>query len=223
MNTWVLGDVHGQYEALKQVISRSGFNYKKDKLIFLGDVIDRGNAPFECIVELMSIENKVLISGNHDAAFVNYLSPAVDANEWLYEAYTLQQWIEADNTIKAIAWEFFNLQVPYFVDEKNRCFIHGGFVPTQKLDDQEVESFLYDRALWQEALRCHPEPLETRERFTEIFIGHTPTVKSGTTLPMLRAGTWNLDTGAGHEAGKLTMMNVETKAYVQSDTVTVQR
>ena len=223
MNTWVLGDVHGQYEALKQVIARSGFDYKRDKLIFLGDVVDKGNGPFECIIELMAIENKVLILGNHDAAFANYLTHTIDANEWLHEAYTLQQWIEADKSTKAIAWQFFSLQVPYFVDEKNRCFIHGGFVPTQSLEDQEVETFLYDRALWQEALRCHPSRLQTRNDFTEIFIGHTPTVKFGTTIPMLRAGTWNLDTGAGHEGGRLTIMNVATKAYVQSDTVTIDR
>ncbi len=35
---------------------------------------------------------------------------------------------------------------------------------------------------------------------------------------MFRAGIWNLDTGAGWE-GKLTVMNVDTKEYYQSDPV----
>jgi len=38
--TFVIGDIHGGYKALLQCFARSGFDYKKDKLICLGDITD---------------------------------------------------------------------------------------------------------------------------------------------------------------------------------------
>jgi serine/threonine protein phosphatase 1 len=50
----------------------------------------------------------------------------------------------------------------------------------------------------------------------EIFIGHTSTLLWKKTEPIHAANIWNLDTGAGSH-GKLTIMDVETKQYYQSD------
>jgi len=34
-----MGDIHGSFKALKQCLQRSKFNYQKDRLIVLGDII----------------------------------------------------------------------------------------------------------------------------------------------------------------------------------------
>lgn len=220
MKTWVLGDVHGQYNALKQVLSRSGFKHDTDKLIFLGDVVDRGKQPFECIAELLRIRHKVLIRGNHDANFGHYIDTGIDDFEGQNgAAYTIKKWLETNEATKAAVRQFFSLQVNYFVDEVKRCFIHGGFFPNLLLQEHSPNEFYWNRVLWYEALKRHPKPIECKEDFTEIFIGHTPTIKTGSLEPMFRAGIWNLDTGAGFDGGKLTLMNLETKEYVQSDPV----
>ena len=52
--------------------------------------------------------------------------------------------------------------------------------------------------------------------FTEIFIGHTPTTRINKTTPVNKANVWNLDTGAAFK-GPLTVMDVHTKEYWQSD------
>jgi len=54
--------------------------------------------------------------------------------------------------------------------------------------------------------------------FSEIFIGHTSVTNMGTDKPMNSGGVYNIDTGAGW-SGKLTIMNVDTKEYWQSDDV----
>jgi len=58
----------------------------------------------------------------------------------------------------------------------------------------------------------------TVDGFTEIFIGHTTTINWKTDQPMHSGGVWNLDTGAGF-GGRLTIMDVETKQFWQSDIV----
>ncbi len=60
MRRFVLGDVHGRILALKEVLKKSKFDYKKDKLIILGDVVDGGYNTYMVIEELLKIKNKIL-------------------------------------------------------------------------------------------------------------------------------------------------------------------
>ena len=66
MKKYVIADIHGNYKALKQVLKKSKFNYKKDFLIILGDVVDGYSCSFEVVEELIKIKNKIFIIGNHD-------------------------------------------------------------------------------------------------------------------------------------------------------------
>ena len=47
--TFALGDIHGNYKALKQCLERSNFDYDNDTLIFLGDVCDGWTDVYKCI------------------------------------------------------------------------------------------------------------------------------------------------------------------------------
>ena len=53
MKRYVLGDIHGAYQALIQVLKRAKFDYENDQLIFLGDVVDGWPESKECIDELL--------------------------------------------------------------------------------------------------------------------------------------------------------------------------
>ncbi len=63
MKILLISDVHGNYEALKEILARE----KYDRLYCMGDLVDYGPSPEECIQEL---EDKadVVIKGNHDNA-----------------------------------------------------------------------------------------------------------------------------------------------------------
>ena len=58
--------------------------------------------------------------------------------------------------------------------------------------------------------------LDIKAKFSEIYIGHTPTTKLNTNKPMSAFNIHNLDTGSGN-SGRLTIMDVDTKAFWQSD------
>ena len=61
-----IGDIHGAYKALMQVLKLSDFDYDSDELICLGDVADSWSQVPECFDELLKIKNLVYIMGNHD-------------------------------------------------------------------------------------------------------------------------------------------------------------
>jgi len=52
--------------------------------------------------------------------------------------------------------------------------------------------------------------------YKEIYLGHTTTQEFRSMLPLHFCNVWALDTGAGW-SGKLTIMDVDTKQYWQSD------
>lgn len=235
---YCLGDIHGRYKALQQVFERAGFDYDNDTCIFVGDIVDRGEEPFECMEFIMKLENKILIRGNHDLNFYKYILTGKDFfNGEHGMAITKRLWVAQTPERKEMLTRYFELTVPYYVDVKNRIFTHGGFDNQFRVDEQEEYVFCWDRNLWEQALLCKKGQLvPTVDCFTEIYIGHTATINYGSkekrsaggiiieigepiTYPIFIGGIWNLDTGAGNKIGKLSMMNVETKEIFQSDLI----
>ena len=83
MKTFVIGDIHGAYQALLQCLEVSKFDSNKDRLICLGDVCDRNKQVKECIDELLTIPNCVYILGNHDAWALEWAVDGKAPQEWL--------------------------------------------------------------------------------------------------------------------------------------------
>ncbi len=66
MKTFAIGDIHGDYKVMMQCFERSKFDYKKDRLIVMGDVCDGYPDVRQCIDELLKIKQCDLVIGNHD-------------------------------------------------------------------------------------------------------------------------------------------------------------
>lgn len=126
---------------------------------------------------------------------------------------------------------FFENQHDYYIDEQMNCFVHGGFNRHEEFKGQKSSIYYWDRDLFNSALsfaamRKKENPLKFKmvTLFKEVFIGHTATTNwsdpenrsIGMAKPIHAANIWNLDTGAGF-SGKLTIMNVDTHEYWQSD------
>ena len=247
--TFVLGDIHGAHKALKQVLERSNFNYEEDTLIQLGDVADGWYEVYECVEELLKIKNLIAIKGNHDELFAEFLTKGIHPTKWAmggdgtlksYANYVnnsedVELFGRYINIVQSLGAYLSNLttvdipkshiefftktQIPYYVDDKNRCFVHGGFDRDFKIAEQHYLTLCWDRELFNKALSAESwdQPkITTADDFNEIFIGHTTTTMWETTKPMKAANVWNLDTGAG-TYGKVTIMDVNTYEYWQSD------
>ncbi len=72
---WCVPDIHGRKDLLDQLLKKlfeeEGFNFTEDKLIFLGDMIDRGKdskGVLDTIRELTEEypENVIALAGNHE-------------------------------------------------------------------------------------------------------------------------------------------------------------
>jgi len=76
--TFVVGDVHGCLEMLKRLIDKIDWNPSSDRLIFIGDYIDRGQDARGVVDFVLKLkENSPLVEcliGNHEQMFLDYLS-----------------------------------------------------------------------------------------------------------------------------------------------------
>ncbi len=224
MKTWVLGDVHGGYKALLQVFERSNFDYEKDTLISLGDTADGWDEIKECFDELLKIKNLIYILGNHDTWLLDWFMFGAMPLLWLSQggSNTLESYGCAHTDVPKEHIELLNYAPVYYLDGDNRIFVHGGFDIDKPIDVQRESDIMWDRDLIgyaRQVSRLKDTGVPKRlQKYNEIFLGHTTTLCYGGMEPMHCCNVWNLDTGAGW-GGKLTIMNVDTKEYFQSDKV----
>lgn len=219
-HTYCVGDIHGCHGALVQVLERCDFHPDKDRLISLGDLTDYHPHSDRVLDVLLGIPHLVAVRGNHDTWALEYLQTGEKDAIWLYNGgdATVEAFEKRNETTLERYRRLFFKQVRYFVDQSNRLYVHAGIDHRRELNEQSDEELYWSRTLWTMAARHgtmgdpFPENL-----FHDIFIGHTPTNKYWADAKPVHFGNiWNLDQGI-KRTGRLTIMDVETKAYWQSD------
>jgi serine/threonine protein phosphatase 1 len=244
MREFVMGDLHGSCRALKQCLKSAAFDYRKDRLIQLGDVVDRNPEVFECVEELLKIRHLIVIRGNHDDWFDEFCLTGRHPAGWIHGGLvTARSYWRHSRTSGHVAIDdyqlareltpehipenhrtFFSRLPLYYIDQQGRCFVHAGFNRFFPFTGQPSSTYFWDRDLWaaavewqlNERLNRQQVPFQIKTTFKEIYIGHSPTTYWDSTIPMRCVNITNLDTGAG-QGGKLTIMNLLTKEYWQSD------
>lgn len=232
MRTLVIGDIHGGLRALHQILERAKVS-PNDKLIFLGDYVDGWSQSPEVIDLLIAMKkthNLVCIRGNHDDLLLEWLKNGTDNPQWFDHGgeATVTAYQNRDAGTLSAHIAFIESLVDFHLDEQNRLFIHAGFTNMNGVDFEYFPKLFYwDRSLWETALALDKNmkitDLAYPKRFTlysEIFIGHTPVSRIGKTIPVQMANVWNVDTGAAFR-GPLTIMDVDSKAYWQSENLDV--
>jgi serine/threonine protein phosphatase 1 len=228
--TLVIGDIHGGLRALIQVFERAVVS-REDKLIFLGDYVDGWSESAQVIDYVISLSEKqecLFIKGNHDVWCEEWLRTGNAESKWLFHGgkETVESYAGIDEDAKNRHLDFLERMKYYEIDEKNRLYIHAGFTSMHGPQQEFYSSnFGWDRTLWEMAItmdkRIKKDSVLFPKRlklFHEIYIGHTPTLYYDKDIPMQGCNVWNIDTGAAFR-GKLSVMDVDTKKYWQSDPV----
>lgn len=229
-NTFVIGDIHGGLKALQQVLQRANVSVN-DKLIFLGDYTDGWSDTanlIDFLIDLKSKQDCVFMKGNHEEMVLKWLQGNEDNEIWRMHGgqSTVEVYQNISENKKQKHIQFLSELNEYYLDDNNRLFIHAGFTNLKGVEFEYFRGmFWWDRTLWETAMALDfsidENDVRYPERFkiyNEIFIGHTPVTRFNETKPMHFANVWNVDTGAAFK-GKLTIMNVESKAFWQSDSL----
>lgn len=233
MKTFAIGDIHGAHKALIQCIEQSGINKELDQLIFVGDIVDGWREVPECVDTLLEFKNLIAIRGNHDQWFMNWVNTGELNQAWFQQGgkATYDRYKGEGELINYHMIEYFSKTKIYYIDkERNYAFMHGGYNWHMPLAVNTNHDIMWDRHMvetaqtWKyEKYNAQKELFKFKE-FNKIFVGHTTTQHSydprykPSTLPAFLTNLINLDTGAGWD-GKLTLMNIDSFNYWQSNLV----
>ncbi len=229
-NTFVIGDIHGGLKALQQVINRANVS-TNDQLIFLGDYVDGWSetpAVLDFLIDLSATYSCVFMQGNHEEMLLKWLKKEDDDELWRFHGGEVTVQAYQNIPLRTIEKHISFLEKlnEYHIDDKNRLFVHAGFTHLKGVAFEYFRGMLWwDRTLWETAMAVdgtlsadsirYPQRLKL---YKEIYVGHTPVIRFGASAPMNFANVWNVDTGAAF-TGKLSILNVDTKEYWQSDSL----
>lgn len=181
----------------------------------------------------------IFIRGNHDVWCHDYLHTGHQHYVWTMNGgqATIDSYIREGHFTQEHR-DFFKDLVNWYIDEENRLFVHAGWnhyngfpegaaelrttVPSiyPSMECQWNRTFLNEAASIDDIKKFTKDdselPIEKAlKQFKEVYIGHTP-ARSG--VPENYLNLWNLDTAAGWD-GRLTIMDIDTKEYWQSDSL----
>jgi serine/threonine protein phosphatase 1 len=235
MKRYVIGDIHGGFLPLQQVLEKVNFDYHNDLLICLGDVVDGWSEIQECFDLLLTIKNLIYIKGNHEQWALDYYTNKLTeatANSWRLQGgqSTIDSLGDRDK-IDSKYIKFMQSSVLHYelIEQHNkRLFIHAGIPETlcfpvnghyPSLNSIDPKPYLWDRKMVMEAYQLANEPyFSWGDRYDEIYVGHSPTIRFNVFYsdPQHWGNIWLMDTGAATK-GKLSIMNIDTQQIAQSD------
>ncbi|MGB0837527.1 MAG: metallophosphoesterase [Flavobacteriaceae bacterium] len=228
--TLVVGDIHAGLRGLKQALERCDLK-ENDQVVFLGDYTDAWSEAVETIDFLIDFSNRyesIMIMGNHDQLLRDYFRTGKAHPKWLRHGgqVTLDAYKRKGSAaIEKKHLNFLESLKSYHIDMQNRLFIHGGFTNLNGVSQEWFDKMFYwDRTLWELACAV-PEDLSQKainypkrfKLYKEIYIGHTPTLRLGVDLPIVKHSIHNLDTGGGFNKGRITIYDADSKEFWQSD------
>lgn len=210
-NLYAVGDLHGCYNLLMQNLKVIGFDFDKDLLISVGDLVDRGTQSVEC-VGLLSQPWFKAIRGNHEEFCIEGLNNADVANiharseiggDWFYQL--------DEDLKKEIVEKFLKLPLILEVHHHGKKF---GFVHADiKQNDWEMlkqaiyneEDSVVQNCIWGRGRikATNDDPAyHVIHGIDEVYLGHTPLKES-----TQRQNCFFIDTGAVY-SGKLTIVKL---------------
>jgi serine/threonine protein phosphatase 1 len=201
MKTYVIGDVHGCFRELNLLLETIDINFAEDRLIMLGDYIDRGEDSKSTVKLLMELKaskygsNIGLIKGNHEQM-------AIDEVNMGYHL----KWSEEEI-------EFFK-SMPAYIEDDHFFFVHAGIDRRKSLQSQNENDLLWIR----ESFYSEETGLDKI-----IVFGHTPTqLIDGRTQPLFLGDKIAIDTGCVF-GGSLTSIEIDNGAAQEYSSIKNQR
>jgi serine/threonine protein phosphatase 1 len=187
---FVIGDIHGCLDMLQRLMDSIPWHPHHDRLIFIGDYIDRGEDPkgvVDYILALKSYSPFVqCLVGNHEVMFLDYLN-GKDQEVYFMNGgwHTVQSYkVPGSGQELTVPQEHmaFYESLERYIELEGSYIVHAGFRPGVEVKEQSLEDMVWIR-----------DPFISSENDfgKRVIFGHTPFDE-----PLVMANKIGIDTGA---------------------------
>jgi serine/threonine protein phosphatase 1 len=211
MRTLAIGDIHGCFTALRTLVDTIALR-PDDRLITLGDYINRGHNSFAVVEWLLRRKDSgglISLRGNHEEMLLRARGDRRSFEDWLScggkQTLASYSHLPDDGNLADIPddhWRFFE-ETQLWCESESHFFVHANAYPDMPLDEQPEYTLLWEKF-------DAPPPHESGKT---MVCGHTPQ-KSGRPLNVGHAVC--IDTWV-YGKGWLTCLDVESGRYWQAN------
>ena len=188
---FAIGDIHGSFDRLQDLMQKIPVDFANDTLVFIGDYIDRGPDSVEVVEYLLDLKKRVpgtiFLKGNHEDMLEKYLDGTdrftylLNGGQNTLDSYLSKTDQSGSFPIPTDHIEFFKSLRLYYETEAY-IFVHAGLRPKVPLASQETEDLLWIRDKFIYSKYNFGKP---------VVFGHTPLEK-----PLVEPNKIGIDTGA---------------------------
>lgn len=219
--TIIVGDIHGCIDEFKELIQTLSYNKTSDRMILLGDLIDRG-PDSAAVVKKAREMGLECVMGNHEYKYLKWYKSVGTRGDVYDKVSYYSKFSEED--INYI-W-----QMPTYIKLDNVIVVHAGLRPGISLSNQSKDDLMYlrytdaDRKFLSLKKVAKLGKEETGAHFwTEFWYGPESVVYGhnvhSMTDPLIEevypgVTCYGLDTGCCF-GGRLTAIILETKEIIQ--------
>lgn len=204
---YIIGDIHGCAALLEKLMQKIDWRPDVDKLIFIGDYIDRGEDSAGVVDHVIGLlkqsKNVRCLLGNHETNLLNFLDGR-EVKTFMYNGGDLTlnsyQTKRGDRSGPLIPLEhvdfFKSLETRIELDDYH--IVHAGFRPKVEIEDQTLEDMTWIREPFLSSDFDFGKP---------VIFGHTPFPE-----PYVMHNKTGIDTGAVF-GNKLTCLELPSRTF----------
>lgn len=173
MSNFIVGDIHGCYDLLMKKLEEVSFDFKKDTLYSVGDIIDRGPDSLKCL-RLVKEPWFEMVVGNHEQMAIDaaiYKAPFAK-DLWLANGGSWYYLLEEE--AQKESWEL----LKYIRENKDYWLTLEA--PKGKINiahaswDSDETKAIWDRTHYYDIILSDEKPYPSDEAY---YFGHTPVEK----------------------------------------------
>ena len=212
MSTYVLSDLHGQYNKFMDMLKLIKFN-DNDKMYILGDIFDRGPDPLKILDYVICRKNIDFIPGNHEYMFLEFYN-TYDARLWSYNGgkTTMTQLMKRGEDYLKALYDYLT-KLPLVKVHDKFILTHAGLYLPKNQNQYTLQEILSlqnaEFNLWSRSNINN----ERQYKDYTVICGHTPTLYVDPDQDQMsivrRKGTIYIDCGATFSDGRLACLRLE--------------
>lgn len=219
--TIIVGDIHGCIDEFDELIKTLSYDKNSDRLILLGDLIDRGPDSVAVVARAREMDLECVM-GNHDYKFLKWFRSVGSSND-VYDRHVHYSKF-SDEDVNYIA------RMSNYIKVDNTVIVHGGLRANVPLAKQSKEDLYYIRYMDKDMRFVSLKKINKFGKealgakfWTEfwkgpesVVYGHNVHSYENPLIEEVAPGVscYGLDTGCCF-GGKLTALILETKEIVQ--------
>lgn len=215
--TFLCGDIHGQYDALMDKLGEVDFYRQSDRIIALGDLIDRGPDSLKCL-RLLKEDFFYCLLGNHEDMMLNFLIEQRGRDYWyrwggMWHSHLATP--QDKKEVTSLCYDHAAL-LPHSITLEVGAGGAIGLVHAEPPNDwhyAQSSAIDYQKMVWSRD-RINWDNQKHVHNIDYVLVGHHVD-----THVRRMGNVYYIDTGSGYEGGHITLLEVTENLQKELETL----